>query len=207
MKAPLLVLFLAAAASAAPQLVPANPKKKKKEAPPAPAPAPQLQGAHTGAPYWFKTYSTAPYLEMWSGALALKDFTKDVPSVVKAIEANGGALTQPLASFISNPKDKTQQLEFSLPKEHAPALLKELRKLGDMPDPLVRVTGAPIPLEEVRSKIAMMMKEKTDHAAELAKVPAAAAAEEEILEHLLMVEEVGARASTQVRFNLTVTQK
>lgn len=205
MKAPLLVLLLAAAASAAPRLVPANPKRKKKQE--APKPAPQLQGAHAGAPYWFKTYSTAPYLEMWTGALALKDFSKDVPNVVKAVEANGGKLTQPLGNFISNPKDKTQQLEFSLPKEHAPALLKDLRKLGDMPDPFVRTTGAPIPLDEVRAKIAVMMKEKTDHAAELAKVPAAAGAEEEILEHLLMVEEVGARASSEIRFNLTLSQK
>lgn len=205
MRALPLVVLLAAAASAAPQLVPANPRKKKAEE--KRLPAPQLEGAHTGNPYWFKTYSTAPYLEIWTGALALKDFSKDVPNVVKAIEANGGALTQPIGNFVANSKDKTQQLTFSLPKEHAPALLKALRKLGDMPDPMVRIMGAPIPLEEVRSKIAVMMKEKTDHAAELAKVPAAAAAEEEILEHLLMVEEVGARASTQVRFNLNVSQK
>jgi hypothetical protein len=204
-KASVLVLLLAAAASAAPQLVPANPRKKRKAAPP--APAPQLQGAHTGQPYWFKTYSTAPYLEMWNGSLALKDFSKDVPSVVKAIEADGGALTQPLGNFVGNSKDKTQQLEFSLPKERAQALLKDLRKLGDMPDPMIRTMGAPIPLDEVRGKIAVMMKEKTEHAAELAKVPAAAGAEEEILEHLLMVEEVGARASSQIRFNLTLGQK
>lgn len=205
MRALALVFAAAVAASAAPQLVPVVTKKKKKEAPP--PPAPQLQGAHNGEPYWFKTYSTAPYLEMWTGALALKDFSKDLPGVVKAVEAHGGALTQPLGNFVANSKDKTQQLEFSLPKEHAPALLKDLRKLGDMPDPMVRATGAQIPLEEVRGKIAVMMKEKTDHAAELAKVPAAAAAEEEILEHLLMVEEVGARASAQIRFNLSVSQK
>lgn len=205
MRAAFLFFLLAATASALPQLAPADPKRKKKAD--APRPAPQLEGAHTGNPYWFKIYSTAPYLEMWTGALALKNFLKDVPSVVKAVEANGGALTQPLGDFVSNAKEQTQQLTFSLPKDRAPALLKALRKLGDMPDPLVRTTGAPIPLEEVRGKIAVMMKEKTDHAAELAKVPAASAAEEEILEHLLMVEEVGAHASNEVRFNLAVSQK
>ncbi|HXS99565.1 MAG TPA: hypothetical protein VN915_02720 [Elusimicrobiota bacterium] len=204
MRALALVALLAAAAAAVPQLVPVNPKRKKKAPPP---PAPQLLGAHTGAPYWFKTYSTAPYLEIWTGALALKNFSKDVPSVVKAVEAHGGALTQPIGNFVANSKDQTQQLTFSLPKDHAADLLKDLRKLGDMPDPMIRTMGAPIPLAEVRSKIAVMMKEKTDHAAELAKVPAAAGAEEEILEHLLMVEEVGARASAQVRFNLSVSQK
>jgi hypothetical protein len=206
MRALALVALLSSFAAALPQLVPATPSRKtKKHA--APAPAPQLLGAHTGNPYWFKTYSTAPYQEIWSGSLALKNFTRDLPEVVKAIGASGGALTQPLGNFVANAKDKTQQLTFSLPKESAPNLLKSLRKLGDMPDPLVRATGAPIPLKEVRAKIAVMMKEKTDHAAELAKVPAAAAAEEEILEHLLMVEEVGARTAVEVRFNLTVSQK
>lgn len=206
MRALALVALLSSLAAALPQLVPATATKKaKKHA--APAPAPQLLGAHAGSPYWFKTYSTAPYMEIWSGSLALKNFSRDLPKVVKAIEASGGALTQPLGNFVANTKDKTQQLAFSLPKDSAPNLLKSLRKLGDMPEPLVRATGAPIPLKEVRAKIAVMVKEKTDHAAELAKVPAAAAAEEEILEHLLMVEEVGARTVVEVRFNLTVSQK
>ena len=206
MKTLAVVLLLSAFADALPQLVPATPSKKTKRHE-APAPAPQLLGAHSGNPYWFKTYSTAPYQEIWSGTLALKNFTRDVPEVVKAIGAGGGTLTQPLGNFVANAKDKTQQLSFSLPKDRAPNLLKSLRKFGDVPEPLVRVTGTPIPLEEVRAKIAVMMKEKTDHTSELAKVPAAAGAEEEILEHLLMVEEVGARTAVEVRVNLTVSQK
>jgi hypothetical protein len=193
-------VVLAASASAAPQLVPAINE-------PAPAPAPQLQGAHTGTPYWFKTYSTAPYKEIWTGELALNDFANDLPKVVKAIEANGGALTQPLANFVSSRKDQTQQIVFSVPRDRANALLKSLRALGDMPEPKAQTVGVPIPLDEVRAKIDVMMKEKTQHAAELARVPAAAAAEEEILEHLLMVEEVGARFVVEVRFDLSVRQK
>jgi hypothetical protein len=200
-----LVVALAASASAFPQLVPARPSKKAAKK--APAPAAQPQGAHTGNPYWFKTYSTAPYAEIWTGDLALKNFAKDLPNVVKAIEANGGKLTQPIGNFVSNTKDQTQQLVFSLPRDNAKALLKSLRAMGDMPEPAVRPMGEPIPLDEVRAKIAVMMKEKTDHAAELARVPAAAAAEEEILEHLLMVEELGSRTVVQARFNLTVRQK
>ena len=200
MKALAAPVLLAVSAAAHPQLEPAVPTKKA-------PPSPQLQGAHTGNPYWFKTYSTAPYAEIWTGDLALKNFADGLPKVLKAIEANGGALTQPLGNFVSNTKDQTQQLTFSLPRDNAKALLKALRKLGDMPEPAARTMGVPIPLEEVRAKIAVMMKEKTDRAAELARVPAAAAAEEEILEHLLMVEELAERVVVDVRFNLTVRQK
>jgi hypothetical protein len=52
-----------------------------------------------------------------------------------------------------------------------------------------------------------MMKEKSEHGTDLARVPAAAAAEEEILEHLLMVEELASRVVVEVRFNLTVRLK
>jgi hypothetical protein len=194
------VALLASFAAAKPRLVPAT-------SAPSPASAPQLAGAHTGNPYWFKTYSTAPYKEIWTGDLALKDFAKDLPKVVKAIEANGGVLTQPLGNLVASKKDSSQQLTFSLPRDHAAALLKSLRKLGDMPEPAVRSVGVPIPLDEVRAKIAVMMKEKSEHGADLARVPAAAAAEEEILEHLLMVEELGARVVVEARFNLTVSQK
>jgi hypothetical protein len=194
------VVLLAASASAAPQLVPAT-------ATPAPSPAPQLEGAHSGGPYWFKTYSTAPYKEIWSGDLSLRNFERDLPKAVAAIQGNGGVLTQPLANFVSSRKDKTQQIVFTVPRKSAEALLKSLRALGDLPNPKVQTTGVPIPLDEVRAKITVMMKEKTDRAAELARVPAAAAAEEEILEHLLMVEEVAAHAVVEVRFDMTVRQK
>jgi hypothetical protein len=195
------VALLAAFASAKPQLIPATAAKTA-----APA-APQLQGTQDGSPYWFKTYSTAPYAEMWTGDLALKDFAGDLPRVLKAIKANDGALTQPLGNLISSRRDQSQQLTFSLPRDNAKALLKALRALGDMPQPVVRPMGAPIPLEEVRAKIAVMMKEKSAHGADLARVPAAAAAEEEILEHLLMVEELATRVVIETRFNLTVRQK
>jgi hypothetical protein len=161
----------------------------------------------TGDPYWFRTYSTAPYKEVWTAALALKDYTRDLPKVQAAVEASGGKLTEPMKDFVSSRQGQVQQMSFDVPIKKAKALLKNLRALGDMADPAVRVMGAPIPLEEVRAKIAVMMKEKTERAAELAKVPAAAAAEEEILEHLLMVEEVGARVVPEARVNLTVTQK
>ena len=193
MKTLALGVLLAAPASAAPKLEPATLTA---------APARQLQGAHSGDPYWFKFYSTAPYQEIWTGELTLKDYAGGLPQAVAAVAANGGVLTQPLATFVSSPK--SQQLSFSLPRKNAAALLKALRALGDIPEPAARTTGTPIPIQEVRAKIDVMMKEKTDRAAELARVPAAAAAEEEILEHLLLVEEVARRVDAEVRFNLSV---
>lgn len=204
MKALAAVVLLAASASAKVRLVPAMPAPAPA---PAEAPAPQLAGARAGAPYWFKTYSTSPYREIWTGDLALKDYAGGLPKVVAAVEANGGSLTQPLANFVSSRKDQSQQLSFSVPRKNAKALLAALRALGDMPEPGVRKVGVPIPLDEVRAKIAVMMKEKSEHGAELARVPAAAAAEEEILEHLLMVEELATRAVVEVRFNLLVRRK
>lgn len=166
--------------------------------------APALAG---GQPYWFKFYSTAPYAEIWTGDLVMNDVTIGLPKLVAAIEKSGGKLDQPLKNFVSSATDHSQQLTFSIPQKKAKDAVKAMRKLGTMADPAVRPLGEPIPVEEVRAKIAAIMKEKTDRAAELAKVPAAAAAQEEILEHLQLVEEVAARAQTEVRFNLQVTQK
>ena len=200
MRALALAVLLPAAAWAAPRLERAVFSSTTTALPPAAAPM-------TGAAYWFKTYSTAPYKEAWNGELAATKFSRDLPKILAAIKANGGELTQPLATFVSSRKDQTQQLSFTFPLKNAKGLVKALRGFGDMADPTVRATGVPIPLDEVRAKIAVMMKEKTDHGAELAKVPAAAAAEDEILEHLLTVEEVGARTVAEGRFDLSVRQK
>jgi len=169
-------------------------------APAAPAPRP-------GEAYWFKTYSTAPYKEFWTAELVVKDFARGLPKALTAIEKAGGKLTQPIGNFASSKKDESQQLSFTIPRAGAKSLLKPLRKLGDMADPGVRFTGAPIPLPEIEAKIDVLMKEKTDHAAELAKVPGSAAAAEEILEHLLMVEEVAKRVDAEVLFDLQVRRK
>jgi hypothetical protein len=169
--------------------------------------APPPGALRAGEPYWFKTYSTAPYKESWTGELVVKDLARDLPALVEKIQAGGGALTQPLGNFVSSRSDASQQLSFSVPSKGAKPLLAAMRKLGTMADPTVRALGVPIPLAEVQAKIKVMMKEKTDHAAALAQVPAAAAAEEEILEHLLLVEDVAKRTETVVLFNLLVRQK
>ena len=161
----------------------------------------------SGEPYWFKTYSTAPYKEIWSAELTVKNLDAGLPKVVEAIQKSGGVLDQPPSNSASSATEHTQQLILSIPGKSSKGLVKALRKLGTMFDPMIRPQGAPIPVGEIRSKIDAIMKEKSEHAAELAKVPAAAAAEEEILEHLLLVAEVADRTDTQIRVNLLVKQK
>jgi hypothetical protein len=160
-----------------------------------------------GEPYWFKSYSTAPYKEIWSAELTVKNLDAGLPKIVEAIQKNGGVLDQPPSNSASSVTEHTQQLILSVPGKKSKGLVKALRKLGTMFDPTIRPQGAPIPIDEIRSKISVLMKEKSEHAADLAKVPAAAAAEEEILEHLLLVSEVAERTDTQIRVNLLVKQK
>lgn len=171
------------------------------------AAGPEFAAPRPGEPYWFKTYSTAPYKETWTGELAVKDLERALPALVEKIGKGGGALTQPLGNFVSSRSDRSQQISFTVPLRKAKGLLKSLRRLGELSEPKVRPLGSPIPLAEIQAKIKVIMKEKADHAAALAQAPAAAAAQEEILEHLLLVEDVAKRTETEVLFNLLVRQK
>jgi hypothetical protein len=170
-------------------------------APPSAAPS----AAPRQAPqYWFKTYSTAPYKQFWTIELAVKDFRRDLPKVAAQVKEEGGVLSAPMEDFAGSDKGGVQQMSFSLSLRRAKGLLRRLRRIGDAPDPRVRAAGAPIPLNEVEAKIETIQKERREHARALAEAPAAAAAQEEILEHLLLVRDVARRAETQVLVNLTV---
>ncbi|OGR90830.1 MAG: hypothetical protein A2V88_08435 [Elusimicrobia bacterium RBG_16_66_12] len=168
------------------------------------APAPSAPSFPPREPYWLKTYSTASHQESWNAELSVGDLDKVLPQVLKAVEKGGGKLTQPLQTFPASGTDRSQQLSLTIPKKGAEPLVKRLRKLGEMRDPLKRPLAPPVPIDEVRAKISRLMKEKIERASALSQVPAAAEASEEILEHLLLVEAVAARAEAFVLFNLTV---
>lgn len=153
-------------------------------------------------PYWLKTYSLAPYRETWSGELEVKALDAALPKVVAAVEKGGGRLTQPLANFVGSSSEK--QLSLVVPQGKAKALLKALRKLGKPSDPSIRPHGVPIPLDEVREKLACLTKEKTENRAALALVPGAAEAVDEMIEHLANVEAVARSTDGEVLWNLTV---
>lgn len=168
------------------------------------APAPSAPSFAPREPYWLKTYSTASRQESWNAELAVVDLDKALPRVLEDVEKGGGKLTQPLQTFPASKTDRSQQLSLTIPKKGAESLVKRLRKLGKISDPLKRPLAAPVPLDEVRAKISRLMKEKIERASALSQVPAAAEASEEILEHLLLVEAVAARAESLVLLNLTV---
>lgn len=166
---------------------------------PASAPA-----ATHAKPYWLKTYSLAPYRESWGGDLEVKKVDEALPKIVEAIEKNGGRLTQPLKSFIAS--IDARQLSFIVPLKNSKALLTALRKLGKT-DPLVRPIGAPIPLADVREKLARIGKERAENKIAFGQMPAAAEAIDEIIEHLANVEAVGRTTDGEILWNLTVKEK
>ena len=162
------------------------------------APTPHIK------PYWLKTYSLAPYRETWSGEISVKTLSVALPKVAAAIEKGGGHLTQPLANFVAASTE--QQLSVIVPLKKSKALLAALRKIGKCPEPAVRSLGAPIPLDEVRAKLARLTKEKTENMAALAQVPAAAEAVDEMIEHLANVEAVARTTDGEVLWNFTVKE-
>lgn len=162
------------------------------------APAPH------GKPYWLKTYSHSPYRETWSGDLSVKKLDGALPKVVSAVEKSGGRLTQPLALFAGSATE--QQLSFIVPLKRAKALLQELRKLGKSADPAVRPHAAPVPLEEVREKLARLTRERAEGKAAFAAAPATAEAVDEMIEHLTFAEAVARSTDGEVLWNMTVKE-
>jgi hypothetical protein len=157
-----------------------------------------------GKPYWLKTYSLAPYHETWSGDLAVKKIDAALPKIVAAVEKNGGRLTQPLANFVASATER--QLSLTVSRQKAKPLLAALRKLGTAAEPAVRPNGETIPLEEVREKLALLTKEKTEKWGALAQTPAAAEAVDEMIEHLANVEAVVRSTDGEVLWNITVKE-
>ena len=162
------------------------------------APAPRVK------PYWLKTYSLAPYHETWSGEISVKTLSAALPKVVAAVEKSGGRLTQPLAQFAASSTE--QQLSLTIPRNKSKGLLAALRKLGKAEEPAVRANGAMIPLDEVREKLAVLTREKTEKWGALAQTPAAAEAVDEMIEHLANVEAVARSNDGEVLWNLTVKE-
>jgi len=171
------------------------------------APAPVSPVLIPKDPYWLKVYSVMPFEESWNIELLVEDFSKGLPKALVVIGDEGGRLTQPLKNFASSRIDESQQLSLGVPKGKAKRLLRGLRKLGEMRDPVINRLNAPLPLKEIREKIDLLMKEKAERASVLSQVPAAAEASEEILEHLLRVEAEAARVEASILINLTVRKK
>lgn len=154
--------------------------------------------------YWLKEYSLSPYREYWTVDAEVKNFEKDLPTAIEAVRKSGGRFTQPVESFASSRESKIQQLSLAISREGAKKLLKTLRKLGPTGEPRVRMEMNQIPAKEVKEKSDRLIKEKTENAAELARLPAAASLLDEALERLMFYEELAKKTDSEVLFNLTV---
>lgn len=155
-------------------------------------------------PYWLKTYSLAPYREAWRSDLSVKKLDAALPKVVAAIEKNGGRLTQPLANFARSADE--QQLSVVVPLKKAKTLLAALRKLGKMEEPFMRPQAERIPLAQVREKLARLLKEKAEGQRELSRLPAAAEALDEMIEHLSNAEAAARSEGDEALWNMTVKE-
>ena len=156
---------------------------------------------------WLRVYPLAVYREFWTGTMEVRDMQKDLPRVIEALEKRGGTTETPLANSAGSATGGTQQLSYRLKAKDAQAAVKALGKIGKLPPPAVRPSGEKLPLPEIKSKLAALSKDKQEHAADLARMPAVSGLVDAAIGHLAAAEAVGERGEGEVVLNLTVQQR
>lgn len=156
---------------------------------------------------WLRVYPLSSYREFWTTTTEVKSLQKDLPRVMAAVEKHGGSLVTPLANSAASPTAGTQQLTYRLTAKDAPGALKALKKVGLTPPPQVRATGEKLPASEIKSKLEALSKDKRDHAAELARMPAVSALVDAAMGHLAAADAVSERAEGEVVLDLTVQER
>jgi hypothetical protein len=156
---------------------------------------------------WLKLYPVSPYREYWSADLEIKSLAADLPRIVAALEKAGGAPLVPLANTIVSPTAGTQQLSYRFTKRNAEAAVKALRKVGKMPAPRVRPSGDLIPLDEIKTKIEALSRDKQANSGVLSAMPAVSSLVDSMLGHLLTVQAVAEKVEQEVVLNLTLQQR
>lgn len=157
--------------------------------------------------HWLKMYSLSPYKETWNLMIEVKDLDKDLPRLLEHFERSQASLTVPLANSLASPSDRSRQLSYRLPLKTAKNTLKQLRKIGKFGEPAVRPAYDPVPIEEVKEKIAKLVADKKTNAQALAAMPGVSAVIDELLEHLFLVEYLRERAAAEVLLNMTVRER
>ncbi len=156
---------------------------------------------------WLKVYPLAPYHETWTMDIEVKDFDRDFPRVMEAIEKQGGRLAVPLQNSVGSPSEGSRQLVYQLDEKSGKAALKALKKVGKYEPPLIRPSGEKLPIPEISKKIASLTHDKDLHAAELASMPAVSSLVDAVLAHLVTARSVSQKLETQVTLDLTVRTK
>lgn len=155
---------------------------------------------------WLRVYVLQPYREFWNLTVELKDLDKELPRLQEVLEKAGGSLTVPIQNLAASPESRLLQMSWRLPHNNGKALLKAIRKFAKTADPLVRPPSEPIPLAEVRAKLAKLSEERETGRQALSSLPAVAALLEESLEHLRLAQSVGEKAQGLILLNMTVRE-
>ncbi|TPW16734.1 MAG: hypothetical protein FD126_3812 [Elusimicrobia bacterium] len=87
---------------------------------------------------WLKIYPVTSIKESWRLDIEVKSLEKGLPKVLDAFTKAGAALTQPRELFIRSETEKSQQLSYRLSIPGARGLLKPLKKLGKLAEPVIR---------------------------------------------------------------------
>jgi hypothetical protein len=156
---------------------------------------------------WIKTYSLSPYNEMWNLSVTVKNFDKDLPKVIKILEAQGATATVPIAQSVGSSTDKSQQLSYKLSEKAAKGAVDKLKKFDPKVSPRMTHNGELVDLAAVGEKLDKLTAERNLHRAELQAMPSIAAMADEMIQHLATVKKVRETVETQVLLNMTVREK
>lgn len=200
----MIVLILALAAG---PLRAAEPNSKDKSPFPGAAEADSKDLVSPAPVDWTRLYSLAPYREVWTLTVDVKQYEKGLPQVLKAFEDAKVKLTMPLSEFPHGAEAKSQQLSYKLTEKIGRGLVKKLQKIGTVAGPKITHTGEPVNLDEVSDKLAKLTADKSAHSTELAQMPSVSAMVDEMIQHLSAVKQVRESVDTEVLLNMTVREK
>jgi hypothetical protein len=156
---------------------------------------------------WTRLYSLAPYREVWTLTVDVKQYDKGLPDVLKIFDDANVKLTIPLTEFPHGAEAKSQQLSYKLTEKIGRGLLKKLQKIGAVTGPKITHAGEPVNLAEVSDKLAKLTADKSAHSTELAQMPSVSAMVDEMIQHLSAVKQVRESVDTEVLLNMTVREK
>ncbi|MFA6003245.1 MAG: hypothetical protein WC881_04180 [Elusimicrobiota bacterium] len=153
---------------------------------------------------WLKIYPLPIYKERWRMELAVSRMDQAMPRVRQAFTRAGAAAGDQETPASAKPGLR-RKLSYHCMREAAREVVRELRKIGRLPEPRIEPVLEPVALPEVRAKILQLTAEREAHGPELANMPAVALLVEELLGHLRGVE--ASLRKTEVEIILSVREQ
>ncbi|MHB2025600.1 MAG: hypothetical protein ACYCPQ_03005 [Elusimicrobiota bacterium] len=170
--------------------------------------APGAASRPPAATNWLDLYSLSSYREEWTATIRVNQLESDLPVILSAFQSARAELLEPIQNFASSKTGHSQQLSYHLSKREAERVFSVLKNDGFFLIGL-RKSSAPgnVPDDEVNRKIKILITERKSNRAVLSRMPAIAAVINQLIDRLVMVDEVSARAKPVVLLNVTVIGK